>query len=108
MAALLTGLCVADKSGAIQTFDQLGGRGTISNKALAIPVHLGFPWNSIEYVVISPAKEDEYPSVGEHQQQTDEIYYILSGEGELITNGTRCIVSPGFLVIAPKGTKHSI
>ena len=45
---LLSGLSVADTSGPIQTFDQLNGTGTVLNKALAIPVHLGRPWNSIE------------------------------------------------------------
>src|SRR6266566_5555241 len=104
----LTGLSVADMSSPIQTYDQLGGRGMVSNKALAIPAHLGYPWHSIEYVVISPVTEGQESSVGEHLQHTDEIYYIHRGTGILTTNGTSCEVAPGFLAIAPRGTRHGI
>jgi hypothetical protein len=76
---LLTGLSVTDTDSPIQTYDQLGGSGTVYNKALAIPGHLGYPWHSLEYVVISPATEEQESSVGEHIQQSDEIYYIHRG-----------------------------
>ena len=104
----LTGLSVADTGSPIHTYDQLGGSGTVFNKALAIPGHLGHPWHSIEYVVISPVTDGEKSSVGEHLQHTDEIYYIHRGTGILTTNGTSCDVAPGLLAIAPRGTRHSI
>jgi mannose-6-phosphate isomerase-like protein (cupin superfamily) len=104
----LTGLSVADMGSPVQTYDQLGGTGTVFNKALAIPMHLGSPWQSLEYVVISPATDGQESSVGEHLQQTDEIYYIHRGTGVLTTNGISCEVAPGFLSIAPRGTRHSI
>jgi mannose-6-phosphate isomerase-like protein (cupin superfamily) len=104
----LTGLSVADTDSPIQTYDQLGGRGTVYNKALAIPMHLGSPWHSLEYVVISPITEGQESSVGEHLQHTDEIYYIHRGTGVLTTNGISCDVAPGFLAIAPRGTRHGI
>ena len=104
----LTGLSVADTGNPIQTYDQLGGTGIVFNKALAIPMHLGYPWNSLEYVVISPVTDGEESSVGEHLQHTDEIYYIHRGTGVLTTNGISCDVAPGFLAIAPRGTRHSI
>jgi mannose-6-phosphate isomerase-like protein (cupin superfamily) len=104
----LTGLSIADTGSPVQTYDQLGGTGIVFNKALAIPVHLGRPWNSIEYVVIPPVTDGHESSVGEHLQHTDEIYYIHRGTGILTTNGVSCRVAPGFLAIAPRGTRHSI
>ena len=104
----LTGLSVADTGSPIQTYDQLGGKGIVFNKALAIPLHLGSPWHSLEYVVISPITEGQESSVGEHLQHTDEIYYIQRGTGVLTTNGISCEVGPGFLSIAPRGTRHGI
>ena len=47
-------------------------------------------------------------SVGEHVQGTDEIYFIHRGTGLLTTNGVPNPVGPNFLVIAPKGTRHTI
>jgi mannose-6-phosphate isomerase-like protein (cupin superfamily) len=104
----LTGLSIADTASPVQTYEQLGGTGTVFNKALAIPMHLGSPWHSLEYVVISPVIEGQESSVGEHFQHTDEIYYIQRGTGVLTTNGISCEVAPGFLAIAPRGTRHSI
>jgi mannose-6-phosphate isomerase-like protein (cupin superfamily) len=104
----LTGLSVADIDSPVQTYDQLGGTGTVFNKALAIPMHLGSPWQSLEYVVISPATDGQESSVGEHLQHRDEIYYIHRGTGVLTTNGISCDVASGFLAIAPCGTRHSI
>ena len=104
----LTGLSVADTASPVQTYEQLGGTGTVFNKALAIPRHLGYPWHSLEYVVISPVMDGQESSVGEHLQHTDEIYYIQRGTGVLTTNGISCDVAPGFLAIAPRGTLHGI
>ncbi len=104
----LTGLSVARTDGPIQTFDQLGGGGTVVNNALAIPGHLGGAWNSLEYVLVSPVQDGVSSSVGEHVQGTDEIYFIHRGTGILTTNGAPVPVAAGFLVIAPRGTKHTI
>src|SRR5260370_17748445 len=104
----LTGLAVTDTGNPVQTYDQLGGTGIVFNKALAIPMHLGSPWHSLEYVVISPVTEGQESSVGEHLQHTDEIYYIHRGTGVLTTNGISCDVGPGFLAIPPRGPWHGI
>jgi mannose-6-phosphate isomerase-like protein (cupin superfamily) len=104
----LTGLSVADLRGPITTFDQLGGGGTVLNKALAIPVHLGGAWNSIEYVLVPPVTGGVSSSVGAHIQGTDEIYFIHRGSGVLVTNDAPGPVAAGALVVAPKGTRHSI
>jgi mannose-6-phosphate isomerase-like protein (cupin superfamily) len=92
----------------IHTFGQLGGKGLITNKALAIPLHLGEPWHSVEYVVLAPSSLEEPTQVGEHVQQSDEMYFLLSGSGCLTTNGEREQVEAGTLVIAPRSTRHSL
>src|SRR3954471_685746 len=97
----LTGLSICSTAGRIETYDQLGGQGRVWNKALAIPAHLGSPWASIEYVSVDPVVGGETSSVGKHTQLTDEIYYILSGTGILMTNGQEDIVSAGWLSFAP-------
>ncbi len=107
-AVQLTGLSVADLSGPITTFDQLGGGGTVMNKALAIPVHVGGAWNSVEYVLVPPVTNGVGSSVGTHVQGTDEIYFVHRGTGVLTTNGEPSPVGHGFLAIAPKGTRHAI
>ncbi len=91
----------------ITTYDQLGGQGLIRNKALAIPAHLGGAWRSVEYVELERA--GWCPTVvGEHVQNTDEFYLVLKGSGLLITNGHEEPVRPGFLAIAPRGTRHQL
>lgn len=107
----LTGLSISSTAGQIETYDQLGGQGRVWNKALAIPAHLnqgGGPWASIEYVSIDPIREGVISSVGTHRQQTDEIYYLISGSGVLTTNGQELMISAGWLSFAPRGTVHSI
>jgi len=104
----LTGLSVARTDGPVLTFDQLGGGGTVVNNVLAIPGHLGGAWNSLEYVRVSPVRDGEVSSVGEHVQGTDEIYFIHRGKGLLTTNDVPSLVGPNFLVIAPKGTRHTM
>ncbi len=114
----LTGLSIADTGNPIITHHQIGGRRTVYNTVLAVPSHLNAssptpgdaPWNSLEHVVIPPlaASGGEAASVGEHVQATDEIYYIYQGRGRLTTNGVPEAVSAGTLVIAPRGTRHSI
>lgn len=99
---------------AIQTRQQLGGQGCISNKVLAVTGHLngkddpGGPWNSLEYVTLAPARYGKKTMVGEHTQSTDETYLITRGTGTLTTNKQKEAVAEGDLVIAPKGTTHSI
>jgi mannose-6-phosphate isomerase-like protein (cupin superfamily)/uncharacterized RmlC-like cupin family protein len=114
----LTGLSVSDTGSPITTYHQIGGRGTVYNTVLAVPSHLNAssptpgdaPWNSLEHVLIPPRPEgsEQGASVGEHVQSTDEIYFIYQGAGVLTTNGVPAHVEAGTLVIAPKGTCHSI
>lgn len=104
MATKLTGLSIATTCDPIETYHQLGGPGRVYNKALAIPMHLGHPWHSIEFVTIPPG----HNGVGLHQQTTDEIYVIVSGQGELLANGQPALVEAGMLACAPAGTIHAL
>lgn len=113
----LHGLSIEDTLHPIKTWHQLGGRGVVYNKGLVIPSHINTtsptlddaPWNSLEHVEIPACSGGASPSsVGQHEQFTDEIYYIYQGRGRLYTHGTPTDVLAGTLVIAPIGTVHSI
>lgn len=114
----LTGLSITDTGNPITTYDQIHGSGIVRNVVLAVPSHLNSsspvvgdaPWNSLEHVEVPPGSPESgtVASVGLHEQSTDEIYYIYQGKGRLNTHGVSEIVSAGSLVIAPKGTRHSV
>jgi mannose-6-phosphate isomerase-like protein (cupin superfamily) len=47
-------------------------------------------------------------SIGHHTQQEDEIYYVLSGQGDLVLDGVRSTVGPGTAILTRVGSSHSI
>jgi quercetin dioxygenase-like cupin family protein len=47
-------------------------------------------------------------AIGYHRQDVDEIYYILSGTGELTLNGQRSIVGPGTAILTRPGSSHGL
>jgi mannose-6-phosphate isomerase-like protein (cupin superfamily) len=47
-------------------------------------------------------------SIGHHTQQEDEIYYVLSGQGDLTLDGVRSTVGPGTAILTRTGSSHSI
>lgn len=47
-------------------------------------------------------------SIGYHEQREDEIYYVLSGHGELVLDSTRYIVGPGTAILTRPGSSHGI
>ena|SRR5579884_3125722 len=106
--APLAGVTVARIGNPFWTPQQLDGEGNVYNQVLAVTSHIGGALNSLEFVNIPPAENGVASSVGEHEQGTDEIYFVVEGTGILTTNGIPHKVSPGFLAIAPRGTKHSI
>lgn len=95
--------CVTDLASPALTINQLQGTGIVLNKSLVVPLHFGHSLNSIEFVQIQPES-----SVGEHVQETDEIYFLTQGVGELTTNGEKSVVRVGDLILAPRFTRHSI
>ncbi|HEU4576163.1 MAG TPA: cupin domain-containing protein [Chitinophagaceae bacterium] len=47
-------------------------------------------------------------AIGYHLQETDEIYYILSGEGEMNMNGKRIYLKAGDAVFTKAGSSHGL
>ena len=47
-------------------------------------------------------------TIGEHRNDKDEIYYVLSGRGELLLDGKRREVGPGDAILTRKGSTHAL
>ena len=47
-------------------------------------------------------------AIGYHRQEEDEVYYVLSGQGELTLNGERSIVGPGTAILTRPGSSHGL
>jgi mannose-6-phosphate isomerase-like protein (cupin superfamily) len=47
-------------------------------------------------------------SIGLHRQAEDEIYYVLSGMGELTLDGTIIPVGPGTAMLTRPGSSHTL
>lgn len=47
-------------------------------------------------------------AIGYHRQDEDEVYYVLSGTGELTLNGERTIVGPGTAILTRTGSSHGL
>jgi mannose-6-phosphate isomerase-like protein (cupin superfamily) len=46
--------------------------------------------------------------IGLHEQQEDEIYYVLSGRGQMTLDGTTVDVTPGTAILTRTGSSHSL
>jgi mannose-6-phosphate isomerase-like protein (cupin superfamily) len=46
--------------------------------------------------------------IGYHEQHEDEIYYVLSGKGEMIADGKTFEVTPGTAVLTRPGSSHGL
>jgi mannose-6-phosphate isomerase-like protein (cupin superfamily) len=46
--------------------------------------------------------------VGLHEQKEDEIYYVLSGRGQMTLDGQAYDVTPGTAVLTRTGSSHSL
>lgn len=47
-------------------------------------------------------------SIGYHLQETDEVYYVLSGQGKMTINGKEMSVKPGDAILTRKGSSHGL
>ena len=47
-------------------------------------------------------------SIGYHKQVTDEIYYVLSGTGEMAMNGKSFVVGAGDAILTRPGSSHGL
>jgi mannose-6-phosphate isomerase-like protein (cupin superfamily) len=46
--------------------------------------------------------------IGLHEQKEDEIYYVLSGRGQMTLDGKTVDVTPGTAVLTRTGSSHSL
>jgi mannose-6-phosphate isomerase-like protein (cupin superfamily) len=46
--------------------------------------------------------------VGLHEQKEDEVYYVLSGKGQMTLDGKTVDVTPGTAVLTRTGSSHSL
>jgi len=47
-------------------------------------------------------------AIGYHEQHKDEIYYVISGTGELTMNGDKSTVGPGTAILTRPGNSHGL
>jgi mannose-6-phosphate isomerase-like protein (cupin superfamily) len=47
-------------------------------------------------------------SIGYHEQKEDEIYYVLSGRGEMTIDGKTFEVRPGDAILTRPGSSHGL
>ncbi|WP_160152283.1 cupin domain-containing protein [Microbulbifer sp. ALW1] len=47
-------------------------------------------------------------AIGYHEQHKDEIYYVVSGSGELTMNGQKSEVGPGTAILTRPGNSHGL
>jgi len=46
--------------------------------------------------------------IGHHEQKEDEVYYVLSGKGELTLDGEKHLIGPGTALLTRTGSTHSL
>ena len=96
-------LIVADASGASEVHAMHGGAKVAKWKCLARRLGLSGTWEAIELSTLPPGA-----ACGEHlHTRTEELYFIVSGEGELVLNDVPHRVRPGHLIVNGLGTRHA-
>ncbi|MFI0909818.1 cupin domain-containing protein [Streptomyces abikoensis] len=81
-----------------------GAKGLSHWKCLAGRHDLAGEWEAVEWASIPPGGVS-----GEHRHtRTEELYFLLSGEGEMYLDGTPHPVAAGSLVLTGLGTVHGL
>ncbi|WP_058045451.1 cupin domain-containing protein [Streptomyces roseifaciens] len=94
----------ADVSGAADIHGVHGAAGLTHWKCLATRRDLRGDWEAVEWASIPPGGVS-----GEHRHtRTEEIYFILSGRGEFLLNGTAHPARPGSLLLTGTGAVHGL
>lgn len=98
------GLIVADLERPSVVYGVHGTTGDSQWKCLARRTGLYGAWEAVEWAWLPPGGVS-----GEHlHTRTEEIYFILSGRGEMRVNGCRHTVEPGHLILTGLGTQHGL
>ncbi|GAA1136023.1 mannose-6-phosphate isomerase-like protein (cupin superfamily) [Kitasatospora gansuensis] len=97
-------LIVAAPGGASDVYAMHGGLAVARWKCLARRLGLEGSWEAIEISTLPPGAECGV----HHHSRTEELYFVVSGQGELLLNGTLHPVGPGTLITNPVGTRHRL
>ncbi|MEU6991762.1 cupin domain-containing protein [Streptomyces sp. NPDC046465] len=98
------GVIVGDVSGPAHIHGVHGTTGVTRWKALASGADLRGGWEAVEWACVPPGGVS-----GEHlHTRTEEVYFILSGTGEIYLNGTAHPIAPGSLILTGLGTVHGL
>ena len=90
-----------------------GGQGSIFVRqilgfdiSLAVP---GFPEDSDAFHFVHITTLPEGTSVGEHFHiDNEEFYYVIRGKGEMLVDGDKYVMEPGFIGLIKNGKAHSM
>ena len=100
----MSGLIVGDTSSASRIQDVHGAAGASRWKCFARRTWLAGDWEAVEWAQIPPGGIS-----GEHRHsRTEEIYFIISGRGEILLDGVATEVGPGDVVLTGIGTTHGL
>lgn len=95
-------LIVADVNGASEVDSMLGGAEVAKQKCLIRREGMSGTWKAIKWSSLPPGVVcEEHPHT-----RTEEFYFILSGEGELLLDDVTHQVRPGHLIANRHGTVH--
>ena len=95
---------IGTRDSAVRITGVHGGTGTILWKCFARLHMLHSDLCGFEYARLPPGV-----AVGDHHHsRTEEIYFIVGGQGEMRIDGEVHLVGPGDLVLTPQGTTHAL
>ncbi|MFJ7125769.1 cupin domain-containing protein [Streptomyces sp. NPDC098101] len=98
------GVLLADVTTPADVHGVHGAAGLSHWKCLAGRHDLTGEWEAVEWASIPPGGVS-----GEHRHtRTEELYFLLSGEGEMYLDGTPHAVSAGSLILTGLGTVHGL
>jgi mannose-6-phosphate isomerase-like protein (cupin superfamily) len=98
------GIVVADLAEPSEVYGVHGSEGLSRWKCLARGAGLSGSWEAVEWAWIPAGGVS-----GEHlHTRTEEVYFILSGRGEITLNGQPHQVQAGDLILTGVGTRHGL
>jgi mannose-6-phosphate isomerase-like protein (cupin superfamily) len=104
VSASAAGLVVASPGRPARVHGVHGTSGLTYWRCLTRRAGLAGTWEAIEWASIPPGGIS-----GEHRHtRTEEIYFVLSGRGELLLDGAARDVAPGDLVLTTVGGTHGL
>ncbi|WP_329338285.1 cupin domain-containing protein [Streptomyces sp. NBC_01352] len=97
-------MIVADVSEAAEVHGVHGTEGLTFWKCLARRTGTAGSWEAVEWASLPPGAVS-----GEHlHTRTEEIYFVLTGEGELLLDGEPHAVRPGSMALTRTGSTHGL